>query len=334
MRINSGKYKNKQLLALSGKLTRPTSDKVRESIFDVLLCRGELNGDVLDLFAGSGALGVEALSRGCESGVFIEKNPKAACLLGKNLEFVREKKELYNTDWKVAVRKLEGRQFDYIFIDPPYALRIEPLIISEIISKNLLKRNGTIIVEHDSSNDFFIDKTIFSSFKKEYSSTSVTFLNYLEERTCVFPGSFNPFTLGHLDVIKKAQRDFDKIIVAIASITYKDNVMSLEDRKELAQRALASLNGVAVETFDGMLTDYLNAIGCHIIVRGSRDLSDYKYERNLEKEYKKMDDKVNMILYPSSLPFVSATKARTSSASELKEYLPSEIIDLFIRKRI
>lgn len=176
MRVNAGNYKGKLLLSLEGNKTRPTSDKVRESIFNIINVKTGIEGRVLDLFAGTGALGIEALSRGASSAVFVDKNPDAVKIVKRNISFVKERTEVYNTDWKVAVRKLEGRQFDTIFIDPPYALGIENQILTEIITKNLLDDDGIIIIEHSTDNNFEYDTSYFIGDRRAYSGTSVTFL--------------------------------------------------------------------------------------------------------------------------------------------------------------
>ena len=131
MRIIAGKFRGKRLFSPEGEGTRPTSDKVRESVFGILASRGEIGGRVLDLFAGTGALGLEALSRGADTAIFVDKSPAAAKIIRKNIALTGADAEVYNTDWKVAVRKLTGR-FDLIFLDPPYALGAETDVVAAI----------------------------------------------------------------------------------------------------------------------------------------------------------------------------------------------------------
>lgn len=181
MRIITGKYRNKRLFAPDGTNTRPTSDKVRESIFDVLISRYFVeDAIVLDLFSGTGALGIEALSRGAECAVFVDKSHYSAAVTRKNLLTVKEKSEVYNTDWRVALRKLEGRRFDLIFIDPPYAKKIEKEVVGELVDKRLISKEGCIIVEHASENTPEFDETVFDIYRKEYSGTHVTYLSLKE----------------------------------------------------------------------------------------------------------------------------------------------------------
>ena len=177
IRIVSGKYKGKRLAAPEGDRTRPTTEKVRESAFNILASNGEIRGRVLDLFAGSGALGIEALSRGAEEAVFVEKNPKAAAVVRRNVSEVGCGSRVFNTDWKVAVRKLVGQApFDLILLDPPYALGIESDILRAVTEGGLLAPGGVIVVEHAADNDFAYDDKIFSADRRTYSDTCVTFL--------------------------------------------------------------------------------------------------------------------------------------------------------------
>lgn len=154
MRVISGKYRGKRLASPADERVRPTTDRIKETLFNILSSRGGLYGNVLDLFAGSGALGIEALSRGAEHAVFVDKDPDSVRLVKANLAHVGiEDAEVYNTDYRVALKKLQGRQFDFIFLDPPYCLHIEPALVRLIDEYRLLRNNGQIIIEHDSKND-------------------------------------------------------------------------------------------------------------------------------------------------------------------------------------
>lgn len=176
MRIISGKFRGKRLFSLEGERTRPTSDKVKESVFNILANSGEVYGRVLDLFAGTGALGLEALSRGASDAVFVDKNPDAVKIVKSNISLCKAAGKVYNTDWQVAVRKLVGTTFDLIFLDPPYALGAEAKILHEIEDKQLLADGGVIVIEHSTDNNFDYDKSLYEADRREYRGTAVTFL--------------------------------------------------------------------------------------------------------------------------------------------------------------
>lgn len=180
MRIICGKFRGKRLWTLEGNKTRPTSDKVKESVFNILASRGGVGDRVLDLFAGSGALGIEALSRGATQVVFVDKNPSAVAVVKKNLASVGVHMPVYNTDWRVAVEKLNGRQFDLIFLDPPYALGVESELLAAIEAGGLLAEGGTVVLECASATQFDFDESYFEADKRVYSGTSVTFFSRKE----------------------------------------------------------------------------------------------------------------------------------------------------------
>lgn len=153
MRVISGKYRGKRLFSPTDDRVRPTTDRIKETLFNILASRGGVYGDVLDLFAGSGALGIEALSRGAERAVFVDKDPDSVRLTKSNLRHVGADAEVYNTDYRVALKKLAGRTFDFIFLDPPYHLHIEAELVETIDALSLLAANGTIIIERDMKNN-------------------------------------------------------------------------------------------------------------------------------------------------------------------------------------
>lgn len=146
MRVISGKYKSKKIETLKSQDTRPTTDKVRENIFNIL---NEIEGDVLDLFAGSGALGIEALSRGAESAMFIDGAGDAVGQIKKNLQNIEEPVEVFRNDYRRALKAMAKREksFDLIFLDPPYHKRMVPEALKMIQALHILKDNGRIVVE-------------------------------------------------------------------------------------------------------------------------------------------------------------------------------------------
>ena len=117
MRVVAGEFKGRRLAAPRGARTRPTADRVREALFSML---GDVSGArVLDLYAGSGALGIEALSRGAESAVFVERNPRAAEVIERNLASLGLEQQVVRQDAVRFLTRSEG-MFDLVFCDPPY----------------------------------------------------------------------------------------------------------------------------------------------------------------------------------------------------------------------
>lgn len=154
MRITGGHLKGRQIKTPSSKTTRPTQEKVRESIFNML--QFDIEGaDFLDIFAGSGAVGIEALSRGAKSATFIESNKAAANVLKSNLNALELKATVIVKDAKAAILKLPA--FDIVFLDPPYGIKLLDL-------SHLLKPGGTLLYE--TSDEIEIPHLIHKKTKK------------------------------------------------------------------------------------------------------------------------------------------------------------------------
>ena len=151
MRIITGIAKGARLETLEGLDTRPTAERVKESIFSMLQFEIE-NRKVLDLFAGSGQLGLEALSRGASVCTFVEKNLDAMEIVKKNARKTGliDKCKILNVDYKDFLRGVKGREkYDIVLLDPPYSLKIIPEIIDSLVKYDILSDNAKIICESE-----------------------------------------------------------------------------------------------------------------------------------------------------------------------------------------
>lgn len=150
MRVISGTARGTNLETLEGNNTRPTLDRVKEALFNIIQCN-IVDANVLDLFSGSGALGIEALSRGAKSCTMCDKYYEAIEVINKNIKktHFEDKAYIIKNDYKKALDLLQGHQFDIIFIDPPYALDIAVDSIKRIVELDMLKNDGIIILETD-----------------------------------------------------------------------------------------------------------------------------------------------------------------------------------------
>ncbi len=116
----------------------------------------------------------------------------------------------------------------------------------------------------------------------------------------IFPGTFDPVTLGHLDIVRRALTIFDRIVVAVAEQREKRVLFSLEERVEMIREATADLSGVEVESFDGMLVEFARARGVRAIIRGLRVISDFEYEFQMALMNRRLDEGIDTIfLMPS-----------------------------------
>lgn len=173
MRIAGGRDKGRRI-KVSRKGIRPTKALVREAIFNIVRTK-MYDAEVLDVFAGSGALGIEAVSRGAKSCVFIEKNPK---ILLENIQnfSLMSKTKVIKGDFRAGCRRMKGKKFDVIFLDPPYNRNYVQETIELISRYGLLKKDGIIVAEHCGEEEFDIPDDLSQIKKKAYGDTTVTFI--------------------------------------------------------------------------------------------------------------------------------------------------------------
>lgn len=149
MRVIAGKYKSRQLKTTKSKTTRPTTDRNKESMFNMIGPYFE-GGMVLDLFGGSGGLGIEALSRGCSYVYTIDSQYEAYCVIKENLNSLHiDNATVWKMDYQKALSKLSkiGIKFNLVLLDPPYGKHLVDGILSYLISHQMLLNNSTIVIE-------------------------------------------------------------------------------------------------------------------------------------------------------------------------------------------
>ena len=179
LRIISGERKGRVIQTLEGINTRPTSDRVKESLFNILMFKIS-NSSVLDLFSGSGNLGMESLSRGAKDAVFVEKNSAAHKVLRQNcktLEYL-DKAQLIHNDVIRAINQLskEEKSFDIVFMDPPYNEGLEVPTITALNEADLVKEDGIIVVEHLYQNHLPQTVGNFVQYNtRKYRGTAISF---------------------------------------------------------------------------------------------------------------------------------------------------------------
>lgn len=149
MRVISGKARGTKLNSIESLSTRPTLDRVKESLFNII--QNDIkDANVLDLFAGSGALGIECLSRGARFSVFCDNNVESIKMIKQNLDktHLTENAKVVNKSYESCLNTLNDK-FDLIFLDPPYKLDIAVKALKIILDKNILNNNGLVIIETD-----------------------------------------------------------------------------------------------------------------------------------------------------------------------------------------
>lgn len=182
MRIIAGLYKGFRLQTFSGRNIRPTPSKVREAVFDIL-GSNIVNSDFLDLFAGTGAMGIEALSRGAKKATFVEKNRKAILIIRQNLSMIDSTHFYYilHHDIFQAINILssETKKYDIIFLDPPYLKDYAQKLLIKIDQSQVAKDNSIIMVQHQIKENIQGDfhRLVFLKEKK-YGKSALTIFRY------------------------------------------------------------------------------------------------------------------------------------------------------------
>lgn len=177
MRVIAGQFKGRRLVAPKGSIARPTTDKVKEALFGAI--QFDIDGaQVLDAFAGSGALGIEALSRGAVHADFIEKNATCIKALKENLENIVQgaSYDVYRGDAQTIIGKL--KQYDIVFLDPPYDEGIYEKILIKAHENGILTKGCKIIMECRRKFDFLLPTEYNFIKKKDYGDISLWFLEY------------------------------------------------------------------------------------------------------------------------------------------------------------
>lgn len=183
MRIISGLLKGRKLKFIKDKNIRPTKDVVREAIFDTL--RGWIeNKKVVEIFAGSGILGIEAISHGAKKVIFIEKEKRAIEVIRENIESLKigKKCEIIKGDCEYEIEKLENLKYDLVIGDPPYDFPVSKLerIMEKMVKLNILKKNGILVIEHEVKKEIPVPEGYEIIKKRRYGKTSLTYLRRIK----------------------------------------------------------------------------------------------------------------------------------------------------------
>ena len=155
-------------------------------------------------------------------------------------------------------------------------------------------------------------------------------------KIAIYPGSFDPITMGHLDIIKRASMMFDKLIIAVMVNSKKTPIFSAEERVEYIKTATADIKNVEVDTFSGLLADYTKMKGAHFIVRGLRALSDFEYEFQMALTNRKLNPKADTVFLTTSAEYMylssSIVKEIIRNGSIVDDAIPTAISEEVVKK--
>jgi pantetheine-phosphate adenylyltransferase len=154
-------------------------------------------------------------------------------------------------------------------------------------------------------------------------------------KICVYPGSFDPVTNGHIDVIQRAARMFDKVIVAVVANPNKQPAFTLEDRAAFLKRVLSDMDNVEVDSFSGLLIDYMHVKKASVIIRGLRAVSDFEHEFQMALMNKKLDDNIETIFMMTNGQYSYLSSSMVKEVAGLggciKGLVPDEILAEVVR---
>lgn len=178
MRIIAGERRGTKLEAVPGLDTRPTADRVKEGLFNIIQLDIDADTRVLDICAGTGALGLEALSRGARAASFIEQAPAALSVLTRNIAKCHYEKEarVLRGDALSVLGTLVGQQYDLILFDPPYQKNLYEPVLFSVLKYHLLSDYGILVSEHSKTVPFSWDHTSLTLYKsRSYGETVLNF---------------------------------------------------------------------------------------------------------------------------------------------------------------
>lgn len=155
-------------------------------------------------------------------------------------------------------------------------------------------------------------------------------------KTAVIPGSFDPITKGHLDIIKRAAKIFDKVIVAVLTNSSKNPSFTKEERMELIKACTEDIENVEVDSFSGLLADYMKEVGAFTIVKGLRAMSDFEYEFQMALTNKKLNSEVETMFLTTNYKYMylssSIVKEIARNGGDISEFVPDVILDRIVEK--
>ncbi len=331
MRIVAGSRRGSRIAAPKGADTRPTSDRAREAAYNLI---GPVDGAaVLDLFAGSGAMGLEALSRGAARCVFVESDRAACRVIQENLDSLRLTGALVLCkDVFQALReeKAAGRRYELVLADPPYSLW------ESLESAARRGRRARARPRRPARRRDFRQGRARASPRPRH-QPPVRFRPdhpVLTMITAIYPGTYDPVTNGHVDVIRRAASIFDRIVVGVVRDPHhKQTLFSLEERVGFLEEALAELDNVEVDVFSELVVDFVRKHNAKTMVKGLRVIADFEWEAQMNHLNRLLAPEIETMYVMASpqYSFISSSgvKEIASFGGKVDELVPEAVARRF-----
>jgi pantetheine-phosphate adenylyltransferase len=332
---------------------------VREAIFNRI---GDAEGlRVLDVYAGTGALGIEAASRGARAVVFVEKAPRCLGVLRRNLTDLGlgAISRVMAGDARSAIRALgrAGNRFDLVFLDPPYASGEAAGALSALVEASVLAPGALVVVESGRRHPVAAVEGLAPLDERRYGDTVITRFSVpaggaatadaagdetmakgvSRVSRALFPASFDPVTNGHLDIVMRGLQVFDELVLAVATNLAKTGTFSLEERMDMLSTTVDGIGGVEVTAFEGLTVDFAREIGAGVIIRGFRAMSDFEYEFEMALMNRHLNPDVEtifMMTSPENL-YVSSSRLKelVRFGRDVSEFVPP-VVAKMLRERL
>mgnify|MGYP000566945236 FL=1 len=330
MRVVAGKYRGKNLASPKDDRVRPTTTRIKETLFNVLQGYSH-DAVVLDLFAGSGALGIECISRGAKEVVFVDNNKDSIELVRKNLQGIDGNFKVVNSDFSGVLRNayVTGKKFDMIFVDPPYASGLGELALGLIFDLDLLADGGIIVFEHGAEKTYEVSDKRYKQRTKKMGTVVAEFIS--RKSVALMAGSFDPFTKGHEAVLDEALCEFDEVWVACLVNPDKKYTFNSAQRLALCECVCAQKKGAKAIYSEKYAVEVAGEVGASVLIRGIRGDEDKAYEDDMAK-FNREHGFETLFIEPDVFSNVSSTKAREQIAKGDYSSIPACCVPLLTSK--
>lgn len=325
MRVISGKYRGKRIISPRDDSVRPTTDKIKETIFNILQFDIP-DAKVLDLFAGTGALGIECISRGAEEVVFVDKSRDSLALVRENLKGIEGNYSVVAADFLTALKTCR-KKFDIILLDPPFGSGLGEIALNAIFELDILAKNGIIMYEHGSDKKYMLANPAYKQRTKPMGGITVEIITH--KTVAIMAGSYDPITKGHEAVLDEALRRYDEVVVACLINADKQYNFSDAQRLAMVQAVVNSKKNATALFSTKDAVEVAAEVGASVLVRGIRGEQDYAYENEMA-DYNRAHGFDTEFVQIDGFRDVSSTQVREQLVAGDYRNIPSAALELLL----
>lgn len=319
---------------------RPTTSKVIGAIFS-MMGHSNLEGkNFLDLYAGTGSVGIRALELGAKHCFFFDRNQdfiQKIKLKTKKLKF-EEKTTALKGNCETQLNKI-NETFDFIFVDPPYDQKPFEKIFEQLIDYSLVHKETRLFAEHSSRIKLADEYKLFKKKQeKKYGDTSISVFSFWESNMIkgIYPGTFDPVTNGHFDIVERASKMFEEVTICVYSGSMKNVIFNVDERVEMINKSISKLSNVNVTKFDKLTVNLAEELGASVIIRGLRIGADFEYEREMALTNREMNSKIDTVCLISSLKFQYVSSSRVKEIAllggDVSSLVPGHVLTPFLER--